>query len=344
MIASLQSEGELKSTLCNTVRELPVTLEQIKQEALHNEYINQIKAKIFEKDHWAMEVFSICDEVLLYRKCVMISSTLQKCILKDFYAGHPGSARMKSLMWNYVHWPNMDKDIENAVKSCKACALAVKVSPIKFNPWLKIDLSWSRIHIDFTGSLEGYYYFIVVDSSSKWPEVLRCKNPTTEITIKFLHELFTRFGVMDTLVSHNGSQFMSGEFRDFCETYQIECITISLHHPRSNGQAERFVNTLKRALKKARSTLTKRALQQFLQIYRITPNNKTPTSQSSAAVMFACRIRSGYDKLLLKQTKPGRTCIVPPKWYNPRDSLFQNLQRQQVFLKDGNDRKKSWEI
>ena len=31
--------------------------------------------------------------------------------------------------------------------------------------------------------------------------------------------------VVDTLVSDYGSQFMSGEFRDFCETYQIEHIT-----------------------------------------------------------------------------------------------------------------------
>ena len=46
-IASLQSEGELKITLCNTVREHPVTLEQIKQEALRDEYINQIKVKVF---------------------------------------------------------------------------------------------------------------------------------------------------------------------------------------------------------------------------------------------------------------------------------------------------------
>ena len=47
MIASLQSEGELKTTLCSTVRELSVTLEQIKQEALRDEYVNQIKVKIF---------------------------------------------------------------------------------------------------------------------------------------------------------------------------------------------------------------------------------------------------------------------------------------------------------
>ena len=113
--------------------------------------------------------------------------------------------------------------------------------------------------------------------------------------------------------------FTSGEFRDFCETYRIKHITIPPDHPRSNGQAERFVDTLKRDLKKARVTPTGKALQQFLQVYRITPNNKTPASQSPAEVMFARRIWSIYDKLLMKQTKPGRTCIVPPKRYNSGD-------------------------
>ena len=126
MIASLQSAGELKTTLCNRVRELPMTLEQIKQEALRDEYINRIKAKIFEKDHRTTDV--------------LIPSTLQKCILKDFHAGHSGSTRMKSLIRSYVYWPNMDKDIENAVKLCKGCAQVAESPPLKSNPWPKMDV------------------------------------------------------------------------------------------------------------------------------------------------------------------------------------------------------------
>ena len=50
VIAFLQSEGELKITLCNSARELPLTLDQIKLETLRDEYINRIKTKILEKD------------------------------------------------------------------------------------------------------------------------------------------------------------------------------------------------------------------------------------------------------------------------------------------------------
>ena len=132
----------------------------------------------------------------------MIPSTLQERILKDFHAGHLGSNRMKSLMHSFVYWPNMDKDIENAVKLCKGCAPAAKTLLIKFNSWPKTDLPWSRIHIDIVGPLEGFYYFKVHRCKKKQQKK---KKTTTEITIKFLHELFASFGLVDTTVANHGS-------------------------------------------------------------------------------------------------------------------------------------------
>ena len=37
-------------------------------------------------------------------------------------------------MRSYVYWPNMDKDIENFVKSRKSSALAAKAPQIKYSP------------------------------------------------------------------------------------------------------------------------------------------------------------------------------------------------------------------
>ena len=89
------------------------------------------------------------------------------------------------------------------------------------------------------------------------------------------------------------------------------------HTARSNVQAERFVDTLTRALKKASGTPTDNALQQFLQVYRITPNPNTPLTVSPAEMMPARKIRSIFDKLLPKQTKQRKTTLAPKKRFNP---------------------------
>ena len=83
----------------------------------------------------------------------------------------------------------------------------------------------TRIHVDFAGSMEDIYDLIVVDSYTKWPEVLRCNRPTTGVAITFLHELFAQCGVVDCLVSDNGTQFTSSDFKEFCDTFQIKHIT-----------------------------------------------------------------------------------------------------------------------
>ena len=139
------------------------------------------------------------------------------------------------------------------------------------------------------GPLEGFYYLIIVDNYSRWPEVFWCKKPTTEVTINFLHELFPHFGLVDCLVCDNRAQFTSANFKEFSETFQIKHIMTPPYHPRSNDQAERFVDTLKRVLRKACSTPTEKALQQFLQVYRDTPNVNTPSSLSPAEIMFRIR-------------------------------------------------------
>ena len=46
VIVSLQAEDELKTFICNSIRELLVRLEQINREAFRGKYINNIKAKI----------------------------------------------------------------------------------------------------------------------------------------------------------------------------------------------------------------------------------------------------------------------------------------------------------
>ena len=183
----------------------------------------------------------------MYADRVIIPTTLQRRILKEFHSGHPGMSRMKALMRGYTYWPRMDRDIGKIVRECQGCQLAAKAPPVQIQPWPKTDTPWTRLHIDYTGPLNGHYFLVVVDSFTKWPEVFKCKHPTSTSTIDALRLLFSRFGVPKTIVSDNGTQFTSKEFEEFCKALSIEHLTIAIYDPRSNGLAERFVDTFKRA-------------------------------------------------------------------------------------------------
>ena len=102
IIATLRTNCEIKSMVANTVKELRVTLADIKRKSREDEFIQTIKNKIHNKDPNVPEVFSLCDDILLYNDHVVIPNSLQRKILMDFHMGHPGKNRTKSLVRCYV--------------------------------------------------------------------------------------------------------------------------------------------------------------------------------------------------------------------------------------------------
>ncbi|XP_055522703.1 uncharacterized protein K02A2.6-like [Wyeomyia smithii] len=196
---------------------------------------------------------------------------------------------MQAIAKNYVYWPSLDDDITSYVKDCKHCATVAK-SPMHSAPipWPKPVGPWKRIHVDFAGPIEADYFLLAVDAFSKWPEVIRTRRITSAATIAILRNIFARFGMPETLVSDNGTQFTSVEFQNFCVGNGIQHISTAPFHPQSNGQVERFVDTFKRAVRKISEGKSwsniDEALEIFLLTYRTTPNRQVQSDMSPAEV------------------------------------------------------------
>ena len=245
---------------------------------------------------------SLVNGCLLNGERIIIPKTLRERILRQLHKGHPGIQRMKALARYYVYWERIDKDIENLVKECEPCATHTK-APIKtlLHSWPKPETPWSRVHIDYAGPLNGKHYLVLVDSFSKWPEVIPTKNISSKATIEILREIFSRFGLPDTLVSDNGSQFTSIEFAQFCNENGITHVRSPPYHPQSNGQAERFVDTLKRGLAKLKGEEECKALQEILFSYRYTPSDTIPENKSPAEIFLGRKIRNTLNMLWSSQ-------------------------------------------
>ena len=103
---------------------------------------------------------------------VIVPPQGQAQVIAKLHEAHPGISRMKALARGYVWWPNMDRELGDAVKKCQQCQLHQKApAEAPFHPWEWPGQPWSRVHIDYAGPYKGHMYLVVIDAHSKWMEV-----------------------------------------------------------------------------------------------------------------------------------------------------------------------------
>ena len=240
---------------------------------------------------------------LLWGSRVIIPPKLQKYVLDELHVSHPGIVRMKSLARKHIWWPNVDRDLEEMVQDCQACqANRQKPPTAPLHPWSWPTGVWQRIHIDFAGPFLGHMFLLVIDSHSKWLEVFVMSSTTSIKTIDTLKSLFARYGLPEQIVSDNGPQFTSDEFKSFCKSNGIRHITGAPYHPSTNGAIEHAVQTMKKSLK---STVNEQGtiytkLSRFLMIYRSIPHSTT--GETPADLFLRRPLRTRLDLLKPKLT------------------------------------------
>ncbi|XP_065076820.1 uncharacterized protein K02A2.6-like [Ochlerotatus camptorhynchus] len=206
---------------------------------------------------------------------------------------------MKGLARSFVYWPRIDADIERTVKSCCECARQAHAPP-KFSEhhWQYPKGPCERIHIDYAGPVAGSMLLIVVDAYSTWLEVKVTASTTTAATIGIVDELFSRYGALVTVVSDNDPQFTAAEFKEFLQKSGVKYHKLSApYHPATNGQAERYVQTTKDALKAMGTTASTlhSNLNVFLQKYRLAPH--ATTGESPSKLFLGRNLRTRLDLL-----------------------------------------------
>ena len=94
---------------------------------------------------------------------------------------------------------------------------------------------------------------ILVDYYSNFIEIAPLQHDTKSITvIKHIKANIARYGIMETLISDNGPQFVSDAFAKFVKAYGIKHVTSSPTYPQSNGLAEKAVQTIKKMMTKCK--------------------------------------------------------------------------------------------
>ena len=118
-------------------------------------------------------IIIIEQDCVLWGTCVIIPSRGRGRILELLHESHPGIVKMKSIARRVCWWPKLDSDIESYVNICGNCQAMTAVPPLSSaHPWEWPGKPWVRIHVDFAGPIKDQMYLIVIDSYSKWLEII----------------------------------------------------------------------------------------------------------------------------------------------------------------------------
>lgn len=310
--------------------------------------VQNLKDECYKSFRSRSSELSVEHGCILWGYRTIIPLKFREQVLLDLHRSHLGIVKTKSLARSYIWWPGLDRQIENMIKSCNSCQLT-QVSPEKGSliPWSPTTKPWSRIHVDYAGPIHGQYLLIIIDSYSKWVEVFLTKTITSNFTICKLREVFSRFGLVDTIVSDNGRQFTSDEFRIFTENNQVKHIFTAPGHPSTNGQAENFVKTVKKCiysnLKESTPEIMEVFLHRFLLDYR--SSRHCTTGDSPAKLMFNRELKTRFSLLKPPTTREKIICNQENQiknYHGKREVTFE--EGQKVLARDySNPNKQQWQ-
>ena len=284
-----------------------LTLQEITVESVKDKLLQRL-VQCMEVNDWVgtgelARYRAVRDELMYKNGIVMrgerivLPQALRDRAVRLAHATHMGLTKTKQYLRAKLWWPGLDADVEGLIKGCGVCQAvnpdgAERLEPLGAAPFP--DRPFSKVHIDLFGPLHtGETILGIVDEFSKWPELYVLEDSTkTEEVIAALDNLFSRFGSADTVVSDNGPQFISWEFKNYIESKGIRHHLVTPYHPQANSTVERFFRNLKKFVKvcNLEKKCLKEELDHFLRLFRNTPSRATGRTPASLVLSYEPRV------------------------------------------------------
>ena len=202
------------------------------------------------KQYWSYrDELLIINSIIFIGDRAVIPKKLRPEMLKQLHIPHMGIEKTEFRARESMFWPRVNREIENMVKLCNIC---IKNQRKEKEPMITTDVAVYPFQIVGTDLFhwDGQNFLLVVDYHSKYWEMERLYSTTSISVIRKMKMMFSRLGIPEIVRSDNGTQYTSGRFKRFAESWGFQHITSSPEYPRSNGMAERYVEMVENMLTK----------------------------------------------------------------------------------------------
>jgi len=244
------------------------------------------------KVYWAVkDTLHIEDDFLYVGERLVIPSGSRVKMLESIHQGHLGVQKCLDRARQSVYWPGLTRDVEEYVEKCSICSrFRNRQQKEPLLPHAIPSLPWQKVAMDIL-EFQGKNFLVVIDFMSHFPELRLLTQKRAQDVIMALKSIFSLHGVPQEIFADN-MPFSSSTMHSFAEEWGFQITTSSPNYPRSNGLAERYVQTVKAFLKKADESQSD--VYSSLLVYRDTP--VSGMLYSPAELLFNRQLRTKLPK------------------------------------------------
>ncbi len=230
-------------------------------------------------------------------KVIVPESEIQN-IIKQVHTGHAGITKSLARARQSLYWYGQTNDITNYVEKCAACQ-STQRSNVREPMLMKTvpDYPFQHVSSDIF-YFKGDEFLLIADHYSGFIDFRELKASTSAEVIQHFKQWFSIHGIPEILETDGGPQYASRKFADFARDWNFTHRMSSPYYPRSNGFAERNVQTAKNLMKQA--YLDNTDVYKALLMLRNTPRNNTLKSPCQRLFSRSTRTMIPTDREQLK--------------------------------------------
>lgn len=177
-----------------------------------------------------------------------VPETLRQKVISDAHqptmSAHGGTDKTLDLVRRYYYWPGMSKEVREYVANCATCKETKAPSHTLRPPMGKAfgtERPFQRLYVDLLGpyprsKARNTTILIILDHLTKFLWLKPLRKASASAIVRILEtEVFHLVGAPESVLSDNGVQFTSKEFKALMIQYGVKHIRTASHSPQANA-------------------------------------------------------------------------------------------------------------
>lgn len=255
-------EGEIAKNSVHLITDYPMAFQDFKEYQQKDDNLQIIIHQL--KEGKEVDNYYLNKGVLMYSGKnprggkIVLPRELIQMVLSYYhvsFGSHQSYFKTLNRVRDSFYWSKLASDVKTFTKECEVCFKSKAAHKVYKGEVVSkhSERPMNKLYIDLTGELprttNGYKVILIaVDDFSKYTWLIPLRDSKAPSVSKALETVvFKNYSCCEIIVSDQGKQFKSHEFKNLCFRYGIKHVLLVTYSPQGNI-SERYIRSTKQAL------------------------------------------------------------------------------------------------